>query len=185
MALARPRTLPICCLPALLDWEDMKADVRISNNAKFLHDLALSTCTRAMVQTQISLMTDIQNFPTAISTTSTIYSIKRKKKRKRNHKYTNGSKVASCAGCHTHTGLQPRSSRPESSRSSRRLVESQQSSGSFLFLAPGIPRPSQKIVSWLVMRPLGIQVLVCVWVFMSKPSSGSSSTGEWQKNVSA
>jgi hypothetical protein len=60
----------------------MKADVRISNNAKFLHDLALSTCTRAMVQTQISLMTDIQNFPTAISTTSTIYSIKRKKKEK-------------------------------------------------------------------------------------------------------
>jgi hypothetical protein len=61
----------------------MKADVRISNNAKFLHDLALSTCTRAMVQTQISLMTDIQNFPTAISTTSTIYSIKREKKKKK------------------------------------------------------------------------------------------------------
>jgi hypothetical protein len=64
----------------------MKADVRISNNAKFLHDLALSTCTRAMVQTQISLMTDIQNFPTAISTTSTIYSIKREKKKKKKKK---------------------------------------------------------------------------------------------------
>jgi hypothetical protein len=52
-------------------------------------------------------------------------------------------------------------------------------------MGPGLPRPIQKIGSCFVMRPLGIQVLVGVWVFMSKPSSGSSSTGERRDHVSA
>lgn len=59
-----------------------------------------------------------------------------------------------------------------------KLFLSPQCPGSFLFMDPGPPRPVQKLHSCLLMRLLGPRVLVGVWVFMIKPSSGSRSTGE-------